>query len=968
MCRLWPRLDFLCLAGYRGLPARSTPNHFGQSPELIGPMKFEEVCVLLPCHSLEDFPTHYEGASAEGLLAAWSAMWHPALLAATGRLPTWYRAEGPPDALSGRLIIIPPTSEPLLLAGWVSRATGEGAHVVRKLSRRGEIVSAALVGLDEQPQVDPELVADFLALGYGYLAVELLTRQMRYMSNIDEVHLQNETLAAARACLAGDAETARRHLQNSFEVLIEARERFYPVDAYLIDLTLVAPTTVGESLRRQLTSDVPQNVLISADTLAQLAEAAPQTLAALRMALDHQTVSIVGGERSERELPLLPLEETLADFQAAARLYQDLLGQAPRVYGRRRFGLSPLLPQILSRSGFIGALHATLDDGRFATASQAKVRWEGIDYSAIDALVRLPLDANRADTFLGLPRTLGESMDRDHVATAIFAHWPSQADTFYGDLRRMAAYGAVLGKFITLEEYFTNTASPGEIVKFKADGYRAPYLKQAAAEKGSQPISGISEQHARQALCLATEAVDAMTICVGGAVPGRPDEASAAAEKELQHDLDEAAARLASVLAPTDSAQCGLLVVNPHSFARRALVDVTALASLPAVEGTVVATQESAGRKWAVVDVPGLGFSWLAPGPATPVAPPKKKGPKPLAAGTSLSNEFLRIEISPATGAVQGIYDLTQRGNRVAVQLARRTPPPPPRPGDIWRDTDEGAVYSAMVADAVEVTHTGPAFGEIASRGRMVDAAGKTIARFTQHYRLACGSRVLEIETELEIDEPAGGDPWESYYAARFAWPDEDVEIYRDIGLARQASDARRLEAPHYLDLRSSRARTTILTAGLPYHRRAGNRMVDTLLVSAGETQRSFRYAVGFELAHPMQDALAIVSPTVVVPGARRPTGSHNSTWLFHVDAKNVVVTHWQAKRDDAQGPLVRVRLAETEGLAGRVRLRAVRDVAQARHIDFRGQTLAELPVAGDCVTIDVAPFEVVEIETQLHR
>ena len=110
-------------------------------------MKFEEACVLLPCHSLEDFPTHYEGASAEGLLAAWSAMWHPALLAATGRLPTWYRAEGPPDALAGRLIIIPSTSETLLLAGWAARATSEGAHVVRKLSRIApRSLSAALAG------------------------------------------------------------------------------------------------------------------------------------------------------------------------------------------------------------------------------------------------------------------------------------------------------------------------------------------------------------------------------------------------------------------------------------------------------------------------------------------------------------------------------------------------------------------------------------------------------------------------------------------------------------------------------------------------------------------------------------------------------------------------------------------------------------------------------------------------------
>jgi alpha-mannosidase len=405
-----------------------------------------------------------------------------------------------------------------------------------------------------------------------------------------------------------------------------------------------------------------------------------------------------------------------------------------------------------------------------------------------------------------------------------------------------------------------------------------------------------------------------MTVCVGGAIPARHEDGSIGSESELAQGVEEAGVRLASVLAPA-SGPTGLLVVNPHSFARRALVDVTALGGLPDVEGTVIASQESAGHKWAVVDVPSLGFSWLAPAAAAPTAPPKKKGPKPLAFETTLANEFLRVEISPTTGAVQAVYDLTQRGNRLAVQLARRTPPPPPRPGDIWRDTDEGAEYSAMVADGVEVTHTGAALGEITSRGRMVDAAGKPIAHFTQRYRLAFGSRVVEIDTELEIIEPAAGDPWESYYAARFAWPDEDVEIYRDIGPARQASDARRLEAPHYLDLRSSRSRTTILTAGLPYHRRVGSRMVDTLLVSAGETARRFRYAVGFELAHPMQNAVEMLLPAVVVPEARRPAGPHTSNWLFHVDAKNVVVTHWLARRDDEHGPLVRVRLAETEGL-----------------------------------------------------
>ena len=71
-------------------------------------MKFDEVIVLLPCQSLEEFPSHLQGADAEGLLAGWSAIWHPALLAATGRLPSWRKAEaaetmaGEADRRSGR--------------------------------------------------------------------------------------------------------------------------------------------------------------------------------------------------------------------------------------------------------------------------------------------------------------------------------------------------------------------------------------------------------------------------------------------------------------------------------------------------------------------------------------------------------------------------------------------------------------------------------------------------------------------------------------------------------------------------------------------------------------------------------------------------------------------------------------------------------------------------------------------------
>ena len=71
-------------------------------------MKFTDLTVLLPCHSLEDFPVYHEGPVADQLLSAWCALWHPALVASAGAVPNWHRVDVPPETLAGRLITLPP--------------------------------------------------------------------------------------------------------------------------------------------------------------------------------------------------------------------------------------------------------------------------------------------------------------------------------------------------------------------------------------------------------------------------------------------------------------------------------------------------------------------------------------------------------------------------------------------------------------------------------------------------------------------------------------------------------------------------------------------------------------------------------------------------------------------------------------------------------------------------------------------
>ncbi len=462
-------------------------------------MNFLELIVLLPCHSLEDFPLYHEGEDADGLLAAWSAIWHPALIASARKAPGWQRADNPPAEVAQRLIVVPNVAYDRLPIGFAARATGDGAVLVCKAKCRDEILDVALAAIGAREAVDPDLAADFLALGYGKLQVELLTRQMRYASNLDEAAFERFAVAGADAALRGDADEARSQLQGAFNLLGEARKYFYPVDSYLVDLTLVAATTIGPSLARELRDTTAKNLLLPAGLVGQIAAAHGDTLSALQGALERGSLSLVGGEIEERELPLLPPETALAGLASGLAEYQRVLGRAPRVFGRRRSGLAPSLPQTLHKLGFSGALHFTLDDGRFPLGSQSKVRWEGDDGTAIDALARLPRDAGKSATFLDFARRLGESMDSDHVASVVLAHWPGAASVWYADMRRIARYTTALGKFITLDDYFTDTYAPGQTARFLADEYRSPYLKQAIIRREPDALSRIAAAHREQA-------------------------------------------------------------------------------------------------------------------------------------------------------------------------------------------------------------------------------------------------------------------------------------------------------------------------------------------------------------------------------------------------------------------------------------------------------------------------------------
>jgi hypothetical protein len=142
--------------------------------------------------------------------------------------------------------------------------------------------------------------------------------------------------------------------------------------------------------------------------------------------------------------------------------------------------------------------------------------------------------------------------------------------------------------------------------------------------------------------------------------------------------------------------------------------------------------------------------------------------------------------------------------------------------------------------------------------------------------------------------------------------------------------------------------------------------MLDTLLVVRGETRRTFRLGVVLDSAHPAQEAVDLECPVVRLNNVRLPSAASGAGWLFHIDARSVLLTACHGATELDRSMAVRLRLLETEGKAGRVKVRCWRTPGGARQVDFLGQTMTELPIAGDAVAIDIAAYEWIEIEVQL--
>jgi len=996
-------------------------------------MTYRDVVVLIPSHSLEDFPTDLGDRPAASLLNSFAVAWHPALLAMTGTLPAWHRADDPPSDVTGRLIFVPMASDTQIPHGWVERVRGEGAVVVSGLDDREQMVRAALVPIlrdgDDGPaladdadlcaemELDPELVADFHALGLCWLMLELLTRHMHHFSSFDEIFLEKTVVAAAQAALDGDVERARDRLQACFDLLAEARERFYPVDCYLMDLCLLSPDVPGPGLDVVLDGGAPVNFLLKASDAVRLAEKSPEDMERLKAAWAAGTADVSGGDFRELPSPLVPLASTLWDLDEGRRVYRRLLDREPTTWGRRRFGLSAMAPQVLQKSGFHAALHFLLDDGIYPDREQSRMRWEGCDNSTVDAYSRIPLAAEAANTWLRFPQRLAETMESDQVAALILARWPEIRSPFFRDLQRMQRFAPVLGRFVTFHEFFLHTSHDAGSWSHEPREYLSPFLVQAVARRESRPLSRFREHSARMARWSraawmhgiaaglmgrpvdgsAAYGVQAELEAAGPDAYSEPDEKrkslTDAAESALTEFERTGGAALSRIVLHGAGNQSGWLVANPLSFARRAVVELPGAQHTPATDSMVRFVQPADAARnigpRAVVDLPPAGYAWIPDSAGAAGAPSTWTA---LAEANLLRNELFEVSISDVTGGIQRLKKPGRSPNRISQQLAFRFP----REVVVRRHNEDGSEaeeertwYSEMRCRSLEVTSTGPALGEITTTGEVVDpSSGTVLAEFRQTFRMWRGLPYLEMEIELDVKRKPEGDPWSNFYASRFAWNDSTAALSQSVQGAAQPVRMERIESPDFFEIATTEEeRTTILPVGLPFHRRTGPRMLDSLLVVDGDGERRFRFVIGVDQLFPMQAALDQTDPVCAVRTGTGPPRTGRTGWFYHLDSRCVQVlavlpllaepvrpvtgTDLEPAPEPLipapTGPGFALRLQETEGRYQSVYLELFRTPVSARVRDFRGQTIGDLVPVAEGVRVELGPFAIAEVEVRFE-
>jgi alpha-mannosidase len=970
-----------------------------------GPQPIQRLAFVLPSYGLDDFPTKLDEAIAADLHAAWTCLWHPALIAHAGAVPEWKRADGTALDIESALIMCPKAAESKVDAPIRERLELHNCVWVSSQQTRTENLAsiAQAMAFPGILEVTP-MVQEMFALGYAFLQLHLLTRRLRYSSNLDQPLFVEQAIEAAKAAVNNDSAEFERWIQSAFDQLAQDRDHYYSQSAYLIDLTLIAKTTLGASLERQLGQSGPQNFLASASLMQTLKSKSPENFELLRAANAEGQLNLIGGLEMDTPLAFQTSSAFRRELARGEKTYLELGLKPPRVFSEYSSFIPADAPRQLKNHGMQGSILNAFSQGSYPEGRQAKITWEAADGTGIDTIAHHILDGASANSFLAIGAKLGEQLDYHQVPTVVIAHWPGLNNDCWDDFQNVSKRTPALGIWKSIDEYFLSTQRPYHQDRLACSEFRPPALPASNAT-----IDTLAQANKSSNVVDAATTLEVLTCQIQAwlsesrkvSAPSAPTSSeseiangSPSADNELVETTQLASLEINQVAAQVDRQlnsvfgldvpevmnslstnqslsehvakwteafrtvlprnrkereERGLLIFNPHSGPVRCFIPGLQGNYSPSEASRIYASHTSGGSSSIVVDVPPLGIARVVPNGESRGT----KGRGTLLAQTdNLVNEFFESHIHSERGYLKAIYLNGLRGNRASGMLTL---------GGLNAEVQSTV---RMQCDKLEILETTPVTGRIRTTGKLLEN-DRVVLDYRLDYVLWRGSRILEIHGSVSNVQLSNA----KYLAWRWAWPTETSIFSTWHCGSRTGFGSLGGYTPMAIEVDDAENKLLLLTSELPLQRKVTERFIDSIISFEDLASRSFRLGIGVNCPRPYQASLEWSQPAMVCSDDGFPLSVGNAAWFLQVNMPSVMVNPIDSLLDSGHNVCgMRVQIHETEGKTGTARVRCFRAIESADRVDFQGTSLGKLIAEDDGFSIAIRSNELSQVDIRWKR
>lgn len=947
-------------------------------------------------------------------LTAWTTQWDPRLLAGLGNVPEWKKIDGNSLDLEHALILCPEVSRQKLDQPQRERLQlGECLVIDSASNSRPELAARIMKQLGIESDTSnsiPFLCDDFYALGYAVLQIQILARKLRYSWNIDWIAFTEQALSAAKASIAGDKDEAERWLQVCFDSLSQERDRYCSQQAYLLDVVLLAPSTLQASLDQQLLVDHPTNLLASASLLKEIRDRNPTAWESITVKVSAKNLAITGGLNRDQMLIHGSLKAQWRQMRRGHIAYSNLNIDVPKVFSRFGQGLTATAPNALSQFGFRNVLLHAWSDGVVPDSEQAKIKWQSRDEGkSVDALIGHVLDSSSADSFIDIAVSLAGQLDYHQVPTLIFAHWPALPSQPLLDLLRLTARSPSLGTFQTMDHYFATTSQPYSSTSFPSNAFKIAIPKltdvqillhqriiqyeqlRVGAER-QQSLSYLWSQIAEQATPQTQQGsdwnmADSTEEILEQLDAGLESEISSSIATKLAEQraslLEQIRTTLSEMPKPLRNgnelnSENGYLLINPANHPQRLFLESLDGEIDPSSSKRIVACDVRLGRTDAVVDIPPFGFVRMrlnaSSATRSPNLPTREKPKKPSfwnqiagvrsgVVGTdwTLANEYMEIQIDPKRGHLRSMYIANKRGSRLSGM--------PSLVNGCWdanrKWTDSDCI--ALTNVQLRIVRDTPLFGSIEVTGETKLSSGQ-IGTLKTRYTLWKGSSSIEVVVECEnIDAKYISCVW------RTAWLNEGATL-----AAWQHGIKGKLQGPlqatvELIEIDDAEHRIYLASKGISSHRRSEKRFLVSDIPIRPNGSVMGHFLIGIDWPRPYENAMDFCdAPWIIEEKGLGPNTVDEGAWLAQCSLPSVHMSFVDAapvldpsQFNEERAALLTgkigdacVLLCETQAKSGSARLSFFRDVAEAWRVDSQGREFDSLTVIDGQIALHVKPNE----------